>query len=73
MRTFSRTNNVPLEVFCELKERLSDVNGVPKNVLLNYEGSALRGEVTITQLDGYSKEYKEALKVFVEIYCGIKI
>ena len=69
MSKFTRFNDVRFEVFRELVDRVHDRNGVPMGVILNYDGNSLRGNVTIEQVPGCSKEYQHALKVFTDIYC----
>ena len=69
MSKFTRSNDVRFEVFRELVDRVHDRDGVPMGVILNYDGNSLRGNVTIEQVPGCSKEYQHALKVFTDIYC----
>lgn len=69
MSKFTRFNDVRFEVFRELVDRVHDRDGVPMGVILNYDGNSLRGNVTIEQVPGCSKEYQHALKVFTDIYC----
>ena len=69
MSKFTRFNDVRFAVFRELVDRVHDRDGVPMGVILNYDGTSLRGNVTIEQVPGCSKEYQHALKVFTDIYC----
>ena len=69
MSKFTKFNDVQFEVFRELVDRVHDDDGIPMGVILNYDGTSLRGNVTIEQVAGCSKEYQNALKVFTDIYC----
>ena len=53
----------------ELDETLKKEFGNLYNVLIEYRGSTLRGEITITQTGGYIKEYKRAVEILSKLYC----
>lgn len=61
--------NVEYDVFAELCHRLKTNFHSLDKVNLFYDGSALKGDITIRKLADYQEEYKIAIKEFANIYC----
>ena len=61
-------NDVRRTVFNELCDTLNDENSIILHVHLYYNGSNLKGTITIEQVPGRTKEFKIALEEFTKIY-----
>ena len=65
----AKFNEVPREVFNEVSDWMTVNDNTWIHISISYHGTNSKGDVTIEELAGYSKEYFEALKYFVERYC----
>ncbi len=61
--------HISRDVFNRVSDRLKDDYGITPHITIYYDGTNLYGDLTIEGHGGYSKEYKEALRVFNEEYC----
>lgn len=66
---YAAYKEIPRNVFNAVADRIqADVKlNIP--ITINYNGTALRGDVSIEGRGGATKEFKEALKIFNEEYC----
>ena len=60
--------DVKREVFEALCAQISDDDGVWLHVTINYNGTNLRGNLTIEGHGGYFYEYVKTLDIFVKEY-----
>lgn len=59
---------VKASVFYRVSERIKQAN-IDSFITVWYNGTSLYGDIIISEHAGHSKEYKQALQIFVEEYC----
>ena len=62
-------NKVSRSNFNALCDKLAGSYGFVEDVYLQYNGTSRYGDLIITECPGHMKEYLNALKSFVDIYC----
>ena len=69
MATETIMREIHYSMLVELDETLKKEFGNLYNVLIEYRGTTLRGDIIITMTAGNIKEYKRAVEVLSGLYC----
>lgn len=67
---YATYKHVSRGVFDNVSDRISKDDSLKMAITICYNGTNLYGDLSIEANAGHSKEYKKALQIFNEEYCG---